>query len=219
MPVSVIPEREGQEAIFPHLIDRNKPGVIAVNAEGKRFVNEAASYRDFVQAMFKSCRGDGQWKAFLVCDQRAIDLYGLGFAKPFPVPRRHHIRSGYLIRERTIRELARRIGVPAEALARTVELFNANAARGDDPEFRRGNDAYDRYQGDPRQKPNPSLRPIASPPYYAVKVIPADIATFAACRPIVSRAYWMRARGRSLGSTPPATTRSASWAEATRARG
>lgn len=179
MPVSMIPGRHGQEAVFPHLIDRNKPGVIAVNAQARRFVNEAASYHDFVQAMFKSSRSGDEWKAFLVCDQRAIDLYGLGFAKPFPVPRVHHLRSGYLVRERTIRDLARRIGVPLEALVQTVESFNANAARGIDPEFHRGNNAYDRYQGDSRQKPNPSLRPIIKPPYYAIRLLPADIATFA----------------------------------------
>ena len=41
--------------LFPHLVlDRAKPGLIAVNSAGRRFVNEAASYHDFVLAMFES---------------------------------------------------------------------------------------------------------------------------------------------------------------------
>ena len=38
--------------LYPHLaLDRAKPGLIAVNGEGKRFVNEADSYHHFVLAM------------------------------------------------------------------------------------------------------------------------------------------------------------------------
>ncbi len=41
----------------------------------------------------------------------------------------------------------------------------------------RGESAYDRYYGDPRVQPNPTLRPLATPPYYAVPVYPGDIGT------------------------------------------
>ncbi len=179
MPVSIIPKRSGQASVFPHLIDRNKPGMIAVNAQGRRFANEAASYHDFVQAMHRSCRTPDGPKAFLICDQHAIDLYGLGFAKPFPAPRLHHIKSGYLIRAASMQALAQRLDISAEALSQTVENYNAHASQGSDPEFGRGESAYDRSQGDPKQKPNPSLRPLDKPPFYAVRLLSADIATFA----------------------------------------
>ena len=43
------------EGLYPHLaMDRAKPGLIAVNAAGHRFVNEAVSYHDFVEAMYRA---------------------------------------------------------------------------------------------------------------------------------------------------------------------
>ncbi|KFI32403.1 3-oxosteroid 1-dehydrogenase [Haematobacter missouriensis] len=44
MPVSRVPGRGGKEGIFPHLLDRYKPGMIAVLSTGKRFTNESNSY-------------------------------------------------------------------------------------------------------------------------------------------------------------------------------
>src|SRR5208337_1088258 len=40
MPVSRVPMRGGGTAVFPHVIDRAKPGMIAVVPPGRRFVNE-----------------------------------------------------------------------------------------------------------------------------------------------------------------------------------
>ncbi len=54
-PVSRVPRADGSTGLFPHLVlDRAKPGLIAVNAAGRRFVNEACSYHDFVLAMFET---------------------------------------------------------------------------------------------------------------------------------------------------------------------
>ena len=60
--------------------DRAKPGLIAVNAQGERFVNESTSYHEFVQAMQRS-PADAV-PAFLICGQRFIDTWGLG--RPCP---------------------------------------------------------------------------------------------------------------------------------------
>jgi succinate dehydrogenase/fumarate reductase flavoprotein subunit len=39
-PVSIMKDTEGRETVFPHLVtDRQKPGIVAVNAAGRRFVN------------------------------------------------------------------------------------------------------------------------------------------------------------------------------------
>ena len=49
-PASVTPRADGSKGLYPHLLlDRAKPGLIAVNARGERFVNEAVSYHDFVE--------------------------------------------------------------------------------------------------------------------------------------------------------------------------
>ncbi len=50
-PVSRVTLASGQQLMFPHLVERAKPGVIAVLPNGKRFVNEADSYHDFIAAL------------------------------------------------------------------------------------------------------------------------------------------------------------------------
>jgi 3-oxosteroid 1-dehydrogenase len=77
----------------------------------------------------------------------------------------------------TLPELAGQIGVPAEALTKTVEKFSEFARAGKDADFGRGDSAYDRYYGDPRCKPNPNLAPLASPPFYAIRIVPGDLGT------------------------------------------
>ena len=64
-------------------------------------------------------------------------------------------------------------------LVATVQEFNANARRGQDPEFQRGETAFNRYGGDQAVTPNPSLAPIEKGPFYAVHVRPGSFGTFA----------------------------------------
>jgi succinate dehydrogenase/fumarate reductase flavoprotein subunit len=85
VPVSLVPWPDGSTGTFPHFVDRAKPGVVAVTAAGTRFVNEANSYHDFVQAMVAATEGR-EHAAWLLCDHATLRRYGLGFAKPFPLP-------------------------------------------------------------------------------------------------------------------------------------
>ena len=48
-----------------------------------------------------------------------------------------------------------------------------------DTEFARGTDAYQRFNGAPGHAPNPCVAPLDRPPYYAVRLVPGDIGTFA----------------------------------------
>jgi len=182
IPVSLVPRRGGSPGVFPHLIDRYKPGVIAVLKNGKRFVNEADSYHDFGKAMQQECRDESTTQAWLVCDHQALRRYGLGYVKPFPVPIRPHLRSGYLHRGKTARELAAAIGVDADGLEQTIRSFNATARQGEDPEFGKGTTAYNRYLGDDKHQPNPCVAPLDKPPYYAIRVVMGDLGTFAGIR-------------------------------------
>jgi succinate dehydrogenase/fumarate reductase flavoprotein subunit len=177
-PVSSVPLPGNRTGRFPHFFDRAKPGVIAVDPSGHRFVNEASSYHDFVQGMFRACDGQAQVFAYVICDRAALRKYGLGFVKPFPVPIGPYLRSGYLIGAPDVRSLASRIGVPVQTLEQTVQTFNSHAVRGDDPEFGKGGTAYNRYLGDAEIRPNPCVRPLRGK-LYAVKVVPGDIGTFA----------------------------------------
>jgi 3-oxosteroid 1-dehydrogenase len=77
----------------------------------------------------------------------------------------------------TIEGLARQIGVPEAGLAETVRRFNSNAAQGVDPDFGRGQSAYNRCLGDPGYKPNPALGPLDRAPFYAAEIFPGDVGT------------------------------------------
>lgn len=182
MPVSVIPGYQGAKALWPHIVDRQKPGFIAVTIEGKRFFDESAPYHDFVPAMVKACAHLPDTFCFLLCDHATIRRYGLGFVKPAPVPRESHVRSGYVLRADTLAALARKAGIDAAALEQTVQRFNMNARHGTDPDFGRGGNVYDHSQGDPEHKPNPNLGPLQTGPFYALRLVPGDIGTFSGIR-------------------------------------
>ncbi|GGD44563.1 FAD-dependent oxidoreductase [Croceicoccus pelagius] len=179
MPVSILPDSDDFTGVWPHLIDRQKPGFISVTADGKRFCDESSAYHDFVPRLIKACEGKSRAEAWLIGDAAAVRKWGIGMARPFPIPHGQHIRSGYLNRADTLRELAARCGIDATALEETVDNFNRNARNGVDPEFGRGAREYDRYQGDPEHGPNNCLGPLDKGPFYAVKIESGLIGTFA----------------------------------------
>ncbi|WP_454631878.1 FAD-dependent oxidoreductase [Bradyrhizobium cenepequi] len=179
VPVSLTRRKDGSSGVMPHFIDRAKPGVIAVMRDGKRFANEGNSYHDFVQAMMKAAKPNEEIAAFLICDHKTLRKYGLGCVPPFPMPLRHHLRSGYLLRGATLEALAAQTGIDAKGLADTVAQFNAAAAEGRDPAFGKGSRAYNRYQGDALHGPNPCVAPLADGPFYAIKMVIGDLGTYA----------------------------------------
>lgn len=128
----------GQQLMFPHLVERAKPGVIAVLPNGKRFVNEADSYHDFIAALLAATPAGDTPQAWLLADRRALRRYGLGHARPFPFTPTAWLRTGYLQRGNTLAELAKQCAIDANALAETVERFNHFASTGEDVDFHRG---------------------------------------------------------------------------------
>ncbi|WP_419827169.1 FAD-dependent oxidoreductase [Sphingomonas sp.] len=177
-PVSVTKRKDGSLARFPHLMaDRAKPGLIAVNKSGRRFVNEAENYHDFVRAMMGRDRNEDQQPVHLICDASFLRRYAFGAVPPLASERRRAVRSGYLIEAPTIARLAAGIGVEAAALGETIDRFNRQAVAGEDPDFGKGESLYNRYLGDAGQRPNPCLGPIARGPFYAIRVHVGDIGT------------------------------------------
>ncbi len=160
------------------LAERTLPGCIMVNGDGRRFVNEAAPYVDAVHAMYGP--GDGPARnipTWLIADQRYRDRYvfaGLGPRQPFP---KRWFEAGAIRRANTVEELADEIGVPPQQLRGTVDRFNEHARTGEDADFQRGRSAYDRYYGDPFNRPNPCLAALTDAPFYAVKIVPGDLGT------------------------------------------
>jgi succinate dehydrogenase/fumarate reductase flavoprotein subunit len=178
-PVSLVPYRSGRTGVYPHIVDRGKPGLIAVLADGRRFVNEADGYHDFVSAMVAAVPPGEEVASWLVCDHAFQRRYPFGMSKPFPVPVWPYLRSGYLKTGRTLDELARACGIDPDGLTHTVKEFNRHARDGQDPAFGRGTTPFNRGSGDPDHGPNPSLAPIERGPFYAIKVLPGSFGTFA----------------------------------------
>ncbi|MFC4069124.1 FAD-dependent oxidoreductase [Actinoplanes subglobosus] len=159
------------------LAERNLPGSLVVDGTGRRFVNEAAPYVDVVHTMLGRTGSGTHLPAWLVTDRSYRDRYLFaGRAPRAPLPRRW-FDAGIAHRAGTLDELAGRIGVPAGALHGTVRRFNGFAASGRDEDFGRGDSAYDRYYGDPRQRPNPCLGPLLKPPFLAFSLVPGDLGT------------------------------------------
>jgi succinate dehydrogenase/fumarate reductase flavoprotein subunit len=176
-PVSVTRRKDGTTGLYPHiLLDRAKPGLIAVNKAGRRFVDEGVSYHDFVLAMFESNRTVPTVPAWLVCDAEFIRKYGLGEIYPGTSDLARWERSGYLSCAPTLEALAAKIGVDTAGLADTVRRHNHFAATGNDLDFGKGESELGLFNGDPENKPNPGLAPIEHTPFCAVAVWPAEIA-------------------------------------------
>lgn len=178
MPVSKVPLGDGKFGAFPHLVDRYKPGIIAVLRNGRRFTNESNSYHDVGAAMIEACEGESETAAWLIADHATTRKYGLGFAKPAPVPVSRYVRNGYLVRGATLAELAAKAGIDAAGLEETVRIYNRDAVHGQDPAFGRGTTTFNHYLGDPENKPNPNVKPIGKGPYYALKIVMGDLGTF-----------------------------------------
>ncbi|WP_025346835.1 3-oxosteroid 1-dehydrogenase [Nocardia nova] len=164
------------------LAERNLPGAIMVNADGKRFGNESAPYVEAVHTMYggKWGQGDGPGEnipAWLVFDQRYRNRYiyaGLQPGQRFPS---RWMENDNIVKAGSIAELAEKLGVPAENLSNTITRFNAFAEKGVDEDFGRGKSHYDRYYGDPTVKPNPCLAALEQGPFYAAKIVPGDLGT------------------------------------------
>ena len=178
-PVSLLPQRAGPPSAFPHLVERGKPGLIAVTRRGERFVDEAGNYHSFMRGLFAATPAGERPEAWLVVDHRFQRRFGLGATKPWPFPLGAALRSGYLKRGRTLGDLAHVCGIDPAGLARTVAVYNEAAAHGEDPAFGRGRIPYDRMQGDAEHPgPNPCVAPILQPPFYAVHIVPGSLGTF-----------------------------------------
>ncbi|WP_441259030.1 FAD-dependent oxidoreductase [Bradyrhizobium sp. 521_C7_N1_3] len=177
VPASLFRRADGSRGVFPHTTDRAKPGVIAINAAGRRFVNEALSHHEFVLAMLRDGNGEPDRPFYLVCDRQFLWSYGLGRIKPFTLNLRRHVASGELLKAPDIAQLAAKTGVNPSVLTATIAAYNVDAKQGRDPEFGRGSTIYQRHLGDATHKPNPCVAPILRAPFFAMRIHPADLGT------------------------------------------
>ena len=176
-PVSVRKRSDGTTAVFPHfLMDRGKPGMLVVNQQGERFLNENTSYHLFGIAMQEAHRKTPSVPAYLVTDAEGLRKYGLGMVRPGGKGLGPFLADGYLTQADTLDELAAKLGINAAGLADSVARINEYARTGVDLDFQRGTTDYQRANGDATwQGPNPCLGPLGRAPFYAVRLYPGDI--------------------------------------------
>ncbi|MDX8049659.1 3-oxosteroid 1-dehydrogenase [Lentzea sp. BCCO 10_0798] len=159
------------------LAERTLPGGLMINAAGRRFVNEAAPYSDVVHVMYDKNPADPCIPAWLVVDQNYRNRYLFADVAPtLPLPDGWY-QSGAVVKNWSLDGLASAIGVPGANLRSTVSRFNNQAMTGRDPDFKRGDSAYDHYYTDPAVFPNSCLAPLWAPPFYAFKIVPGDLGT------------------------------------------
>jgi 3-oxosteroid 1-dehydrogenase len=169
----------GEERARLMAFERALPGAIILNGQGERYMNEAASYHVAGQQMLRCDSPQARTiPSLMVFDARWRRSYPLGPLIPdLPDWLQPAAIRAALIRADSWEELARRTQLPPERLRASIERFNEHARAGIDPDFHRGESVYDRYYGDPRVGPNPTLRALEEPPFYALPVYPGDIGT------------------------------------------
>jgi 3-oxosteroid 1-dehydrogenase len=156
--------------------ERSFPHCIIVDANGRRFMNESASYVDCGHWQYDHNKEVPAIPAWLIMESRHRNSYPFGFALPRMTPQKM-IDSGYLVKADTLEELAAKIGVDPAGLVDEAAKFSEYARAGRDEDFNRGDSAYDHVYSDPRVTPNPNLGAIEKGPFFATKIYPGDLGT------------------------------------------
>jgi 3-oxosteroid 1-dehydrogenase len=160
----------------PQAVERVLPHSIVVDSTGSRFANEATDFVAFGQAMYERNKTVPAIPAWLIIDTNHRNHYPFLISPPGKTPD-FWIESGYMKKADTLEALAAACEIDAAGLKQTVERFNKLARAGHDDDFNRGDNPADRYFGDPKVTPNPTLGEVSKPPFYAVAFYPGDVGT------------------------------------------
>lgn len=164
-PVSILQRPDGSQLRYPHWVwECAKPGLMAVNGAA------LCQRIDFVPRV-RSCHvplAPGRFRHSRLPGVR-LTLH------------RALVRAGYLYRVDTLGGLAQLLGLEPQALERSVERFSGFAASGEDPDFGKGSNAYNRYLGAADHAPNPCLGPLQLGLFTPSRCIPAISAPQWAC--------------------------------------
>jgi succinate dehydrogenase/fumarate reductase flavoprotein subunit len=113
-----------------------------------------------------------------ITDRKFLCSYGMGMALPWPYSIWNVLRQGYLISAKTVPELAGKIGIPQDAVVKTVKETNEMAESGTDPEFSKGSNTYDQFYGDPAAGlKNSNLGLCWVGPFYALPIYSGNVST------------------------------------------
>lgn len=154
------------------------PHAILVDQTGVRYMNEGGSYMAYCKGMLERHKTVPAVPSWAVFDSRYLGNYMLAGTMPGTKKPQRWFDEGYLKTAATIETLAGELKMDSSTLKATVERFNHFVSQNRDADFHRGERAYDRWLGDPFNKPSETLGSISEPPFYAVPVFPGDVGTY-----------------------------------------
>ena len=125
-------------------------GAILVNEDGNRFVNELA----LTPILGKAIKDQKDGHAYLIFDQASVDRAAL---------MKKYKEAGYFVEAPTLDALAKKLGINAENLSKTVAAYQKGMDDGVDHEFGRKDSRFSR---------------IDKVPYYGAKISPASQTTY-----------------------------------------
>lgn len=170
------------------LNERMMPAQLIVNGSGERYINEATPYSEFGIAMIEGdpdggsripswlITDDWSWRRYIVFGHLPIPWIPFAPAPTGRKPPTLWTDSGSLVVADEVESLAEGMGVPPDRLTAALERYNRVAATGTDSDFHRGDSAYDKYYSDITVA-TPNLLPLHGGPYYAFRLILADLGT------------------------------------------
>ncbi|MCC6804884.1 MAG: FAD-dependent oxidoreductase [Anaerolineae bacterium] len=157
--------------------EMGRPGAIVVNKRGVRVMNEAGPYDSVTRAFYTFDTGTYEYvniPSYVIVDAQHRRRYSLASFPPgSPLPSWIHTAP-------TLRALADALQIDADNLEATVMRFNAAAKRGVDPEFHRGESAFDQITGGDNTRTdlaNVCLAPVIEPPFYGTPIWPGALGT------------------------------------------
>ncbi len=177
-PTMVLPNK----TVEAFIVGKSLPGCMIVNKGGKRFLNEAEPYEDFVKHQYAANAEVPSIPAFFVCDARYRYEYPLGTAMAHgkymgDAMYKDMFDSGWVKKSDTIEGLAEKCGIDPQGLRESVDRMAQFAKQGRDDDFGKGSTLNDKYYSDHRIAPNPCLAPLEKAPFYAIEIWPGDLGT------------------------------------------
>ncbi len=178
IPTGLVPKEENPMGRVLINGQRTLPHSIMVNRRGRRFTNEAANYNAFGGAFHVEDVSRFEYAnlpCWLVFDRQYVERYGFRVAAGGhggDVP-------AWIPNGDTPAELGAALGIDGDELERTIERWNANCADGHDPDFGRGDSAFDCWWGDPHRKGqrDATLGPLTTGPFYAFEIHSGSLGT------------------------------------------
>ena len=149
-------------------------GGIFVDKNGERFVNESGPYDRIGRTALRALdTGTLTLPYWIVYDDREGAVPPIKSTSVSMVEPEKFVEAGLWHSADTLEELAKKIGVPPEALVATVARYNEFAAAGVDTDHGRGDEAYDRafFGG------HSPLVPIEKGPFHAAALGLSDLGT------------------------------------------